>query len=50
MQAKELPYDIKDLPIVFCRISNYVEIPYYRDMPVEFVIDTDTNRVYSPTY
>lgn len=50
LQAKEFSYDIKDLPNVFCRISNYVEIPYDSDMPVEFVIDTDTDRIYSPTY
>ena len=50
MQAKEWSYDIKDLPNVFSRISNYGEIPYDRDMSVEFVINTDTDRVYSPTY
>ena len=50
IQAKEWSYDIKDLPSVFCRISNYEEIPYDNDMHIDFVIDTDTDRIYSPTY
>lgn len=50
IQAKELSYDSKDLPSVFCRISNYEEISYDNNMHVEFVIDTDTDRIYSPTY
>ena len=35
MRAKELSCDIKDLPNVFCRISDFGEIPYDRHMPVE---------------
>lgn len=50
MRAKELSCGIKNLPNEFCRISGYVEIPYDINMPVEFVIDTDTDRIYSPTY
>lgn len=50
IQAKELSHDIKDLPSVFCRISNYEEIPYDNDMHIDFVIDTDTDRIYSPAY
>lgn len=50
IQVKELSCDIKDLPSVFCRISNYEEIPYDSDMHVDFVIDTDIDRIYTPTY
>jgi hypothetical protein len=50
LQAKELTYEIKDLPNVFCRLHNFEPIPYDLDMQVDFVIDTDTDRIYSPSY
>ncbi len=50
LQAKELTYEIKDLPNVFCRLHNFEPIPYDCDIKVEFVIDTDTDRIYSPSY
>lgn len=50
LQAKRLTNDIKDLPNVFCRLHNFEHLPYVSDVEVEFVIDTDTNRIYSPSY
>lgn len=50
LQAKKLTCDIKDLPNVFCRLHNFEQLPYNIDVEVEFVIDTDTDRIYSPSY
>ena len=50
LQAKELTYKIKDVPNVFCRLHNFEQIPYDCDIKVGFVIDTDTDRIYSPSY
>ncbi|GAA2699470.1 hypothetical protein GCM10009865_05490 [Aeromicrobium ponti] len=50
LQAKELTCEIKDLPNVFCRLHNFEQLPYEGDIKVEFVIDTDTDRIYSPSY
>jgi hypothetical protein len=48
IQAKELTFEIKDLPNVFCRLNNFELIPYDGDLKVDFVIDTDTDRIYTP--
>ncbi|MFS0595095.1 hypothetical protein AB1L05_26390 [Cytobacillus horneckiae] len=50
LQAKELSYDLKDLPPAFCKLHNFELIPYDCDIKVEFVIDIDTDRIYTPTY
>jgi hypothetical protein len=50
LQAKKLTYDIKDLPNVFCKLHNFEPLPFDVDVEVEFVIDTDTDRIYSPSY
>ncbi|WP_409292883.1 hypothetical protein [Peribacillus sp. SCS-37] len=52
LQAKELTYEIKDLPNVLCRLHNFEQIPYESesDREVDFVIDIDTERIYSPSY
>ncbi|WP_335512696.1 hypothetical protein [Neobacillus drentensis] len=50
LQAKELTYEIQDFPKVFCRLYNFEQIPYDNDIEVEFIIDTDTDRIYSPSY
>lgn len=50
LQAKKLTYEIKDLPNVFCRLHNFEQIPYDYVLKVEFVIDYDTDRIYSPAY
>lgn len=50
LQVKKLTYDIKDLPNVFCKLHNFEPLPFDVDVEVEFVIDTDTDRIYSPSY
>jgi len=50
MQVKKLNIMMKDLPNVFCRIHNFDQIPYDCDIKVEFVIDTDTEKICSPFY
>jgi len=50
MQVKKLIIMMKGLPNVFCRIYNFDQIPYDCDIKVEFVIDTDTEKIYSPFY
>jgi hypothetical protein len=49
LQAKELTFDIKDLPDMFCRLNNFELIPNDVDLQVDFVIDTDTDRIYTPS-
>lgn len=50
LQAKEGTFDLRDFPKVFCRLHNFEEIPYSEDIKVDFVLDTDTDRIYSPSY
>ena len=50
LQAKKLTYDIKELPNVFMRLHKFEQLLYDVDVEVEFVIDTDTDRVYSRSY
>lgn len=50
LQTNELTYDIRELPNVFCRIHNFEQIPYDSKIEVDFVIDTDTDIIYSPSY
>ncbi|WP_187768208.1 hypothetical protein [Paenibacillus sp. PL91] len=50
IQAKRLTSDIKDLPDVFCRLHSFEQLPFDKDEEVDFVIDTDTDRIYTPIY
>jgi hypothetical protein len=50
LQAKELTDEMTELPYMFCRLYNFEPIPYNSDTEVDFVIDTDTDRIYSPSY
>ena len=50
LQADKLTYEYFDFPDVFCRLHNFEEIPYSEDIEVDFVIDTDTGRIYTPSY
>ena len=50
LQAKELTFDPIDFPNVFCRLYNFEQVPYSEDIKVDFVVDTDTDRIYSPSY
>lgn len=36
--------------MVFSRLHNFEKIPYEPDIEVDFVIDNDTDRIYSPSY
>ena len=49
-KAKELTYDSRNFPEIFCALHNFEEIFYDVKLEVDFVIDTDTDRIYSPTY
>ncbi|RFB12172.1 hypothetical protein DZB84_19215 [Bacillus sp. HNG] len=50
LKAKELNFEQRDFSDVFCKIYNFEQIPYSEAIKVDFVIDTDTDRIYSPTY
>ena len=50
LQAKELTCDTGNLPKIFCRLHNFEQVSYSEDIEVDFVIDTDTDRIYSPSY
>ena len=50
IQADKLTYEYFDFPDVFCRLHNFEQIPYSEDIEVDFVIDTDTRRIYTPNY
>lgn len=49
-QAKELTWDTSNLPNIFCKLHNFEQVSYSEDIEVDFVIDTDTDRIYSPSY
>lgn len=52
LKAKELALETSnsDLANVFCSLHNFEQIPYSNHIKVDFVIDTDTDRIYSPSY
>lgn len=50
LEVKELPIDIIDLPNVFSRLHGFEQIPYDKDLVVNFVIDSDTDRINTPSY
>ncbi|MFC6039538.1 hypothetical protein ACFPYN_08885 [Paenisporosarcina macmurdoensis] len=50
LEAKELTYEISDIPNVFCRLHNFEHILFDSKIKVDFVIDTDTDRIYTPSY
>ncbi|PKH09748.1 hypothetical protein CXF70_13295 [Planomicrobium sp. MB-3u-38] len=50
LQADKLTYEYFDFPDVFCRLHNFEQIPYLEDIEVDYVIDTDTGRIYTPSY
>jgi hypothetical protein len=50
LEAKELSSEVTDLPNLFCRIHRFEQITYDKDVKVDFVIDTDTDRIYVPFY
>ncbi|TYS17170.1 hypothetical protein FZC78_10310 [Rossellomorea vietnamensis] len=50
IEANEWPIEITDFPDVFCRLYKFEQIPYDKNLKVDFVIDTDTGRIYVPAY
>jgi hypothetical protein len=48
LQARKLTFDIRDLPDVFCRFHSFEQIPLDNNVVIDFVIDTDTDRIYKP--
>lgn len=50
LKAKASTSEIRDLANVFCRLHNFEHITYDSDIEVEYVVDTDTDRIYSPSY
>ena len=48
--AKALTSDILDLPAIFCRINFFDQLAYNEDIEVDYVIVTDTDRIYKPSY
>ena len=50
LQADKLTYEYFDFPDVFCRLHSFEQIPYSEDIEVDFVIDTDTCGIYTPSY
>ncbi|MEG0774053.1 hypothetical protein [Clostridium sp.] len=49
-QAKKITFELKDFPNVFCRLYNFERLVYSDDIMVDYVLDTDTDRIYSPLY
>jgi hypothetical protein len=50
MQTEKLLSDIRDFPDVFCRLHKFEQIPFDEELEVDFVIDTDTGRIYTSSY
>ncbi|WP_129692225.1 hypothetical protein [Gottfriedia acidiceleris] len=50
LQALSMVNNIRDLPDVFCRLHRFEQLPFDDEIEVDFVIDTDTDYIYSPNY
>jgi len=50
LQAKNMITDIRDLPDVFCRLHYFDKLSIHYEIEIDFVIDTDTDRIYKPSY
>lgn len=50
INAKALISNILDLPAIFCRINCFDQLAYNEDIEIDYVIDTDTDRIYKPSY
>jgi len=49
-QAKKQASSSLEITRFLCSYHQFCQIPYDATLQVEFVIDTDTGRIYSPTY
>ncbi len=50
LEAKGLSSEISDLPTVFSKLHKFEQINFDKDIRVDFVIDTDTDRIYATSY
>ncbi|MEK5027440.1 hypothetical protein [Paenibacillus sp. FSL M7-1046] len=50
LKVKEQVTDLSDLPEVFYKLYNFEQLPLKGEVEVDFVIDTDTDRIYKPSY
>lgn len=48
--AKKHSGDLNNFPDLFCRMHHFDRVPYDSEIEVDFVIDTDTDRIYQPSY
>ena len=49
-QAKKHASSSTEIPKVMCALYQFRQISYEAEVKVTFVIDTDTDRIYAPTY
>jgi len=49
-EAQAIAHGETDIAAVFCRLHRFDPIPYEEEIEVDFVIDTDTSRIYTPFY
>jgi len=49
-ESLSLITNVEELPKIFCILYNFEQIPYSSDIQIDFVIDTDTGRIYTPSY
>jgi len=50
LQAKNNITDIRDLPVMFCRLHHFDKLSIHYHIEIDFIIDTDTDRIYTPSY
>lgn len=48
--AKEVAQMVRLIPPVLCALYGFQLVPYNADVHVAYVIDTDTDRIYTSTY
>ncbi|MGF7036193.1 hypothetical protein J2T17_007245 [Paenibacillus mucilaginosus] len=48
LQVKELASHVRDVPEIFCRLHNFEQLHYDDGLKVDYVIDTDTDKIYKP--
>ncbi|XIH25210.1 hypothetical protein C1N73_28200 (plasmid) [Priestia aryabhattai] len=49
-EARKFTYEETDFSNVFCRLHKFDRIPFSKGIKADFILDTDTDRVYSPSY
>ncbi|TWT26035.1 hypothetical protein FQV30_09600 [Planomicrobium sp. CPCC 101110] len=50
LQTEKLTSEPGDFSNVFCRLHKFEQLTGSKDIEVDFVLDTDTGRIYSPNY